>query len=318
MSDVFLDIKNRLGSGRRVLIACHEDPDGDTIGSALALSLALDCLGIANQLFCVHDVPRIYRFLPKAERFVKVLDDNNFDTLIAVDCGDLSRVRLPEGSLKGVKNIINIDHHPDNTRFGGINFVESRSATAELVFEVIQSLGIKIDERIAAVLYVAILTDTGNFTYDNTTAHIFSVAQELVKAGAQPQKIASAVYENKSPSAVRLLRDVLKTIQFGKEGRVAWVLISNKMMKRNKAKSEDLTGIVDLLRSIEGVEVAAVIRESGPERKIKVNLRSKLLNIQKVAKNLGGGGHFKASGAALEGRIKAVSRRVLAEIYKLF
>ena len=305
-----------LKKAKTVLIISHVDPDGDSIGSALALERLLSKLKIKSTLISVDGVPKVYRFLPGANRFKKIIPRKICDLAITIDCGDLKRVG-PFDLKKVTKIIVNIDHHPDNTLFGQINLAEPISATAEHIYRLAKLAQIKIDKEMATDLYTAIITDTGNFRYDNTTPEILEAAADLVKSGAKPDRIAHQVYETKTPSALKILGMALAGIEKSKDGKVAWTVITQDMIKKASSSDDELSGLVDYLRSIRGVEVAVLIHENR-NGKVKINLRSKeKVNVSEIARKLGGGGHIRAAGAILEGKPEEVKKKVLDTVLRL-
>ena len=306
-----------LKTGDDFLIVCHIDPDGDTIGSALALKYLLQKLGKQVTVFSKDRIPSIYDFLPGVASIKKSLPkQRRFNTLISVDAGAEKRVSDGKHTLCCANKIINIDHHPDNTYFGDLNLVDHVSCAAELVFLLAKHLKIKIDVKMATNLYVAMMTDTGNFKYSNTTANTFGIAKELVEAGASPSESAIYVYEEKPLSAVAIHAHAALNAHTARHGKVIWTLVKHSTMKKISATEEDLNGIVDSLRAVKGVEVAMLIREHG-KAKVKVNFRSKRkVNVQKIARSLGGGGHIRSSGAIVSGNIKEAEKKVLKAVFQ--
>ncbi len=298
------------------LIVTHTDPDGDAVGSMLAMYLALKASGKKVTMYCRDKVPQIYRFLPQSARVKHSLGRGKFDLAVAVDCGGENRVGKKINLKALAHKIINIDHHPDNTEFGDINLIENISSVSEILFNLFRKMNIRISKDIAACLYAGIMTDTGNFRYDYTTARTFDVAAFLARAGADISRIAMAVYESKTKSSVKVLGAAMYRLETTKSGKVAWTVLPRKLMDSIGAKSEDLTGIVDQIRSIKGVEVAVLFREEGDG--IKVNFRSKFkVNVSDIAKKLGGGGHIRASGAILNGKLEDAKEKTLAEVFRV-
>ena len=304
-------ILSALKQSKNVLIVSHVDPDCDTLGSALAFSLILKNLEIKHKLFCENTIPDEYKFLPNCEKYIHRLNhEEKFDLCVVLDCSDIKRIGLRY--MNNISEIINIDHHLDNTMFGKINYVEQAAATAVLVVKIIKKLRIKIDKPMAVCLYAAIITDTGSFRYDNTTSDVFELAAELVDSGADPFVISKTIYENKSIPNIKILGEVLNKLEVY-SGKIAWTYIDVNTLKKFGASPSDLSGIVDFLRSIKGVEVSVFAREYAPG-KIKINLRSKGPNIQKIAKKFGGGGHPKASGIDMSGDIKQIKKELISSI----
>jgi len=311
------EVISKLKAAKSIIIATHTDPDGDAIGSMIAVALGLKGMGKKVTMFCKDPVPEIYQFLPDSDSIRNSIgDDERFDAAVAVDCGDIKRVDGGLDLKKFSSVIINIDHHPDNTRFGNVNYVEKISSVSEMIYDLFNAMKIKITKDIAACLYTGIMTDTGNFRYDYTTADTFAVAEALTRAGAQISRIAMQVYETKTMSSIKILGAAMYRLESSKSGKVAWTILPKQLMDSLGAKSEDLTGLVDYIRSIKGVEVAVLFREE--DDGIKVNFRSKFkANVSEIAKKLGGGGHIRASGAVLQGSLDKVKNRVLDEVFKV-
>jgi phosphoesterase RecJ-like protein len=309
-------IKHAIKKAKTALIVSHVDPDGDSIGSMIALGMVLEKMGIEVNLYSQDGVPRAYRFLPGIQQVKNKLTPNRrYDLLIAVDSSDIRRLGDKIVARDIAKAIVNIDHHVDNTKYGDINCVQKCSSTAELVYEIIKFLRIKIDLEVAENLYVALITDTGNYRYENTTAETFIMAQDMLKAGVDTHALTTKIYDNKSVAGIRVQAKALTTLEISPDRKVAWAVVTQKMMESVGAKGEDLIGLVDQIRSVEGIEVAVLFREENG--KVKVNLRSKeKVSVSEIAKKFGGGGHLKAAGTTIEGDIQTVKNQVISEIIK--
>lgn len=316
MKKEFEKLKGLLKSAKTAVVAAHIDPDGDAIGSMLALGMALEQKGLTVTLYCADQVPRVYRFLPGVERIKKeLLLQQRFDLGFVVDSSDISRIGDRIDLRQAVPVIVNIDHHPDNTRFGDVNYVTNASSVAEEIYDLSHYLKIKIDKRIADCLYAAMITDTGNFRYENTSVKTFMIAAELLKAGVNTHEISTRIYDTKSIPSVKVSARALSDIKFSLDHKAAWTAVTEEMMAETGAKADDLIGIVDRIRAIEGVEVAVFFRQE--KGKVKINFRSKeKINVCEIAKRFGGGGHVRAAGAAVEGELGQVVERVMAEVVK--
>jgi len=315
-SQILGQIKKELAKARTALVMCHVDPDADTVGSMVAMMLILKGLGKRVKMLSLDPLPHTYDFLPHVREIKCHISANErFDVAITVDAGDVGRL----GGLllkNHSKLVINIDHHPDNTMYGGINLVEKVSSTAELIYDLCKYLKVPITKDIATCLYTAIITDTGNFRYENTAVSTFNIAADLVKSGASPSIIASAIYENNPVSSLRLLALSLNRIRTAFGGKVVWSVVTLSMIKSANAAGEDITGIVDHIRSVMGASVAILFREE-PAGLIKINLRSRnKVNVGKIANSLGGGGHARASGVVMRGPLNSVIKKVLNAVSK--
>jgi phosphoesterase RecJ-like protein len=317
MKQAFAQIKERLKSAKSALVTAHVDPDGDAVGSMLAMGMVLEQCGLKVNYYCADFPPRIYRFLPGTEKIKREVPAGSlFDLAVVLDSSDISRIGEGIDLRQIAKVIINLDHHPDNTMFGDINYVTKASSVAEEVYDLAKYLEAKIDRRIADCLYAAIITDTGNFRYENTNVKTLQIAAELLKAGVNTHEISTRIYDTRSLAAVRIAALAMAEMQITPDHKAAWMVVTAEMMAKTGAKGEDMIGMVDCLRSIEGVEVAILFREE-KDGTVKVNFRSKdKLNVSEIARRFGGGGHIKASGATLEGKPQEVVKRVIAEVEK--
>lgn len=287
----------------RFLLTAHEGPDGDALGSLLGLHKVLTQLGKDSVMFMAakeFPLPIEYRFLPLEEVFHEPPADMADRTVVFLDCGNIDRVPV-EWLTDGGNDIINIDHHHDNTRFGDINLVEvGASCTAEIVYDLALLLGAKITPEIAAALYVGLITDTGKFMYENTNAHTHRVAADLIDAGVDVDDTYRRLYENVPLEKLRLVSRALDKISSHCDGALAISYITTADYEATGAGEEMTEGLIDHLRSIEGVKVAAVVRDLGNRGRAarKVSLRSSAgeVDVSAIARLNGGGGHKRAAG----------------------
>jgi len=292
---------------RSFVVTSHARPDGDGIGSALACGQILRVMG-KDAVVVMHDgVPRIYQNLPFADRVVQADTVPPNDAVILIEC-DSTRRALLDGLDECF--LINIDHHASGRNFAHINWIDSTvMATAELVFHLARLACVPVDRDIATCLYTALMTDTGSFMFEGTNEHTFTVARELVLAGADPAHCARPIYFGHSTAKLRLLGAALSNLH--REGPLAWIWVTQEQMQRYAAREEDCEGLVNYALSMADVQVAIFFREL-PDRRFRVSLRSKgEVNVSCVAEHFGGGGHKCASGCSLEGPLAlAVSRIV--------
>jgi len=312
------EVAAELMCAKEVVVASHRLPDGDCIGSALALTRALGQMGARVVAVIGDPVPEMYSFLPGSGdillphqvTFVPPL-------LVVVDCTDLERVAEGFGSWrKKVERIINIDHHVSNTFFGDLNYVdEEAAATGELIYAVLKEMGgICLDSAIATALYTALVTDTGSFQFENCRARTLRLAADLVDLGADLPLIREYLWENKPLLAIRLLAEVLPTLSLAYGGKVAWLVVKREVMDRLGAKGEHAEGLVNYPRSIAGVEVGVVFRELEPGV-VKVALRSKKqVDVNEVAALFGGGGHKRAAGCLIRSSIEEAVEQVIKAV----
>lgn len=294
----------------RFLVTSHARPDGDAVGSTLALAALLSSIGKQVEMQLYDRVPLIYRTLPGAEAIrtaPSVPPASRPDAVILLECDGIERSRL-----QGIDRefLINIDHHASGRNFAHVNWIETgASAVAELVYRLAAALHATITPAIATCLYTALLTDTGSFCYEGTRAETFALARTLVELGARPARIAQDVYFSNPASKMRLLGAALTTLK--REGRIAWLWVTHSDMIRLGAVEEDCEGIVNYAISISGVEVAVLLREL-PDHRVRMSLRSKSkVNVAEVAERFGGGGHENASGCTLDGPLYSAMDRIL-------
>ena len=287
----------------RFLLTAHEGPDGDALGSLLGLHQVLTQLGKDSVMFMAakeFPLPIEYRFLSLEEVFHEPPADMADRTVVFLDCGNIDRVPV-EWLTAGGNDIINIDHHHDNTRFGDVNLVEvGASCTAEIVYDLALLLGAKITPEIAAALYVGLITDTGKFMYENTNAHTHRVAADLIDAGVSVDDTYRRLYEHVPLEKLRLVSRALDGIGSYCDGRLAISYVTAADYEVTGAGEEMTEGLIDHLRSIDGVKVAAVIRDLGNRGRAarKVSLRSSAgdVDVSAIARRNGGGGHKRAAG----------------------
>ncbi len=308
------EISRVLMDAERIAIISHEDPDGDAIGSSLGAYFGL--MGVKGGLAVLNPdpVPSHLLFLPGSEKIEAVIPHQPFDLYLVLDCGDRSRVGNLLANARG--QIINIDHHESNSRFGDLNWVEGKaSSTGEMVYRLLfQRMGFPLNTEAATSLYTAILTDTGSFRFSNTSPRALRIAGSLLKRSLPPAFIASQVYEDRSLGQLRALGDMLSRMEVEEEGKIAWGLITREMLARGQITLDETEGFVNFPRSLKGVEAAVVFKEIG-FREYRVSLRSKGgVDVAKVASVFHGGGHHNASGCSLSGDFSEVKEKVIGEI----
>lgn len=290
-------------NARTVVIGSHVDPDGDAIGSTLGLLLVLRQAGITAVpvLPTTAPLPRTYAFLPGADSYRRVEDLDAPDVFISLDCPALRRLAESEPLARAAGTLIMVDHHPDAVAEGDIAIFEpSAAATGCLVWQLADALGVEPGPGAATCLYTALLTDTGRFSYSNTTASTLRTAADMVDAGAHPNEVYSAVYENRSAGAQALLARTLSRTALANDGRVAYSWVTEADFAETGALPAEAENLIDHVRALGGVEVVALIKTNGGVA--RVNLRSKgVADVSAVARRLGGGGHRAAAGVTIDG-----------------
>ena len=291
----------------RFVVTSHARPDGDGIGSALACGQILRVMGKDAEVVMFDGVPRIYQSLPFADRAIRADAVPPNDAVVLLECDGTRRAQLA-----GLDEcfLINIDHHASGRNFGHINWIDpSVMATAELVYRLARLACVPVDGDIATCLYTALMTDTGSFMFEGTNEQTFTVARELVLAGADPAHCARQIYFGHSTAKMRLLGAALSNLH--REGPLAWIWVTQEQMERFGAREEDCEGLVNYALSMADVQVAIFFREL-PDRRYRVSLRSKgSVNVSTVAEHFGGGGHKCASGCSLEGPLAIAVSRVV-------
>jgi phosphoesterase RecJ-like protein len=297
------DTAAELLAGDRFLLTAHEGPDGDALGSLLGMHKILTQLGKDSIMFMAakeFPLPIEYRFLPLEEVFHEPPADMADRTVVFLDCGNIDRMPV-DFLTAGDNDVINIDHHHDNTRFGDFNLVDvEASCTAEIVYDLAQLLGARLTPEMASALYVGLITDTGNFMYESTNAHTHRVAAELIDAGVDVDDTYRRLYEHVPIEKLRLVARALDSIQRHCDDRLALSYISNADYEATGAGEEMTEGVIDFLRALEGTKVAAVVRDLGNRGRAarKVSLRSSdgEVDVSAIARKHGGGGHMRAAG----------------------
>lgn len=307
LKEVLKNIEQR----ERFVLTSHARPDGDAIGSALALGQILRLMGKHAEVVMRDGVPRIYQPLPFAESVVQADRVNgSYHAAIILECDSIQRTRV-EGLEKNF--LISIDHHLSGKPFAQVNWIDPTAvATAEMIYRLAQAAGVKITPEIATCLYTAVLTDTGSFMFEGTNERTFTLARELVLAGANPAHCARNIYFGHSTAKMRLLGAALTNLH--REGPLAWIYVTQQQMAQFQAREEDCEGLVNYALSIQDVQVAVFFREL-PDGRYRVSLRSKGgTNVAQVAQQFGGGGHECASGYSLDGPLAPAVEKTLARL----
>lgn len=296
------------------LVVNHVSPDGDATGSLLAMGYILQALGKKFILANEGPTPEKFLFIPLSEKIINLSEvelDQIFDRAIALDCGDFPRIGEAARHLSEDVQLLNIDHHPTNDLFGQVNLVRTDAcATAEILYDLVKEMGLPLHTSLATALYMGLLTDTGGFRYSNTTAEVMHKAADLLNQGVSPSDVAERCLETITASYLKLLREVLPTLSMDFNDEAAFLTISLEAMEASQANREDMEGLVNYARNIEGVEVGILFKQVDMET-VKVSLRSKKhIDVSAIAKALGGGGHAKAAGCTVKGSLDEVTQIV--------
>lgn len=308
----------RFANDRRFLISSHANPDGDAIGSELGLLRLLRSAGKTALIWNLHPTPGTYLALPESAS-IHVGEEppagfpSDFDSVVVLECPTLDRTGLAEPLAR--LPLINIDHHLGNTHYGVANWVDTTApAVGVMVAALARKLGLAVDPESADCLLLALVSDTGGFRFSNSTPAAFEAAATLVREGARPERVSQWLNESQPEGSVRLLGELLGTLALHSSGRIATVHLTREMFARAGAVAGDSEGLVDTPRSIAGVEVVALLRETAPEQ-WKISLRSRAsVDVQAVAQRRGGGGHRNAAGCRAEGELGALQNTLVREL----
>jgi phosphoesterase RecJ-like protein len=313
----FEEIGQILRAHQRFAILGHVRPDGDALGSQLALALSLQALGKEVRVWNEDGMLEKYSFLPRAELLTKPPPKpEDFDVAIALDTAIQNRLGTAFTAVRSAKIWINIDHHLSNPGYGNVVHIDtSAPATGEIIFHLIKSQGLPLNRDIAENLYVAISTDTGSFQYPKTSARTFEIAAELIRIGLDVGQLSQQLYENYPRRRLELLRELLRNLRFQQEGHVASFSLKLEAAAELGVLPEDNEGLIDHLRAVRGV-IVAVFFEELSDGKVRVSMRSKTdaVDVCAICQKFGGGGHTLAAGARVRGTLAEVEQRVLAEV----
>ncbi|HET9228380.1 MAG TPA: bifunctional oligoribonuclease/PAP phosphatase NrnA [Thermoanaerobaculia bacterium] len=308
------DLLKKIRLGNRFLLTSHINPDGDALGSELGLARLLRSMGKGAVVWNRDPIPTIYRPLPGSERVHTGEEPpagfpDRFDGIIVLECPSPDRTGLEQHL--SARPVINIDHHLGNQLYGSVNWVDSAApAVGEMIYRLSQGLKLTLDPETASCLYLTLVTDTGGFRFSNATPAAFEAAAALVRDGAHPEQVSQWLYESQPLPVVRLVGEMLQTLQIHTDGRIATARLTPEMFARVGASPGDSEGLIDYPRSVAGVDAVALIRqrEDGTH---KVSLRSRgEVDVEKIARHHGGGGHRNAAGFVLEGEGEEVRQRV--------
>lgn len=308
------NILEEINKAEKIVIVVHENPDGDAIGSALAMKLALKELGKEADAI-IPEFPKTFEFLPGIEEVKKESDIEEYDLAIALDCGT---IKLLNGCAKYFDNAkvkVSIDHHSSNTMFADYNYVnQDAPACAQLLLVMFNYFKIDITKEIGTCIVAGIITDTGGFRYEGVTAETFRLVADLCEKGIKVSQVYSQVFASKTKSKFDLHKIAIDRLEFLEDGKIAFTYITKADEEKVDAKNGDYDGIVETGRDIEGVEVSVFLRET--DKGIKASLRSKnYVNVSEIAMMFGGGGHLRAAGCSnMQGGIEQIKNQILNRV----
>lgn len=294
-----------------VLLATHYNPDGDALGSLLGLAEILEGMGKQVFRYLEEPVSPLYRFLPGCghiqtdmEKVREFVDQAKDDLLtVCLDCGDANRLGVNSPELISFRPLMVIDHHQGNNGFGDGSWIEThRSSTGEMIYDLAEAMGAEISTRAAECLYAAITTDTGSFRYESTSSHTFMVAGQLVRRGVHPEIISNHLYDNYTLGRLRLMQEVLASLEMHERDRIAIIRVTQKMLERTFTTMGDTEYFINFPRAVRSVRVAVFLKEVSPGV-VSVSLRAKgQCDVSLIAAQFGGGGHRNASGYRVKGQ----------------
>ncbi|HYZ74614.1 MAG TPA: bifunctional oligoribonuclease/PAP phosphatase NrnA [Chthoniobacterales bacterium] len=317
MSQGFAAVGEVLQSAGTVAILTHVRPDGDAIGSQLAMALALQTLGKTVTAWNEDGLPESFAFLAGSELITKPPDrPMEFDLVLALDTAAKDRLGTGIKAVRAYKTLVNIDHHASNPGYGDINYIDVKApATGQIIYELLQDQKLPFFSKIADALFVAISTDTGSFRYQNTTAHTFEIAGKLVEAGVDLATVSNRVYESYPKRRILLLGQLLNDATFHANDRIATFSLTEATKAKLAIDPADIDGLIDVIRSVDSV-VVAIFFEELPEQRVRISVRSKDLRIDanRICSTWGGGGHQLAAGARIRGTLEEVRTKVISYV----
>jgi len=313
-------VAEALRSHDRFIVTTHENPDGDALGSLLAMTFALRELGKDADMYLFGEVPipNEYEFMDFAGIVRGPNPDSSGQVVVALDCANERRLGPETALLEKAQLVVDIDHHHDNSRFGKVNLIVGHaSSTGEILADVFRELGVSLTPAIAEALYIAVVIDTGRFQYANTTAKALRLAAELVEAGADVHRVFQGVYENVAFAKLKLVARALENAEVFEGGRVVVSHLEREDFEAAGAEEPYSEGIIDYLRAVEGTELAALIREpptaNGPTHRISLRTTEADLDVSAIARKSGGGGHRQAAGFSSEASIEEITEFIRRE-----
>jgi phosphoesterase RecJ-like protein len=307
----------RLTEGRSFVLACHQRPDGDALGSALALARVLRAMGKDATVVSEDGVPELCSFIPESETVVTGTDRRDFDVGVLVDSEGAKRVGSAADAVRSARVTACIDHHLPDGEFGEIRIVDSTaSSTAELLLALLQANDVSVDSVVATQLMAGLVNDTGAFRFANTSPETFRAAAHLMELGASPSAVAREIYESKPMRAMKLLGRALESLQTDPSGSVVWAVITQSDLREFGATDADTDSVVNVVSQVKGPSVAILLRETEP-RSIRISLRSRDgVDVNQIARAFGGGGHAAAAGCTIARPLDAAREAVVAEVLK--
>lgn len=304
----------------RFLVVSHINPDGDAIGSTLAVGEILRLMGKQAILVNEGAIPGKFSILAGSDRILNFTELGKesippFDAVIAVDCADFYRIGAVATCFPEHVPLLNIDHHPTNDGYGETALLKpDAAATAEVLYDLVQELGIEPSPELAQCIYAGLMTDTGGFRYSSTTSKVMAIASEMLAKGVNGNELAEELLEKLTYPQILLLQRALSSLTFSADRRIAWMIVTEEDIAAAGARNEDMEGLVNYPRNIEGVEVGLLFKQTR-QGELKVSFRSAgKVDVSRVAKHFGGGGHILASGCSVTGELDTVVGQIVREV----
>lgn len=306
--------KELIDQSESIAISAHINPDGDALGSSLATRRVLESLGKKVDVIKLNDVDDYLQFMPDLE-YYKDHEEKDYDLFIVLDCSEFDRLGKAENILKRSKKSVVIDHHMKGKITSDLNMIFSnKPATCQILFEIFDSLGFEIDEITANLLFTGIVTDTGRFMYSNTRSDTFEIASKLLEKGVDHQYIYKNLYQNKPIEKMKFEANILQNVKYFDDK--AFVPISKAICEKFSVQMGDSESIVNMLRDLKGIELSCILKEYG-KREYKVSLRSKdRIDVSKIARENGGGGHERAAGFTITTETMEEAEKIILDILK--
>ncbi|MBN2383567.1 bifunctional oligoribonuclease/PAP phosphatase NrnA [bacterium] len=314
-NNTYAEIAAEIRRFKKLFLTTHRNPEGDAIGSSLALGNALKSLGHTFRFSLDDGVPHPIDLMSGTACAEQNIEPTPDELVIVLDCPNKDRISSSFKKMDRREHVINLDHHLENSYFGQYNYVDSVAcATGEIVYFLLKEMGLTIDVQTASFLYMAILTDTGAFCFANTNKNAFMISTELIGCGLDPHYVAQIVYENYSLSKMRLLGHALSSLEISDDGQIGWITITREILARFNSSKSDLEGFVNYPRYIEGVLVSVFFHEIDDKR-VKVSFRSKgEANVAEFAKQWGGGGHKNAAACLIDASLSEAKALILESL----
>ncbi|MBE5816657.1 MAG: bifunctional oligoribonuclease/PAP phosphatase NrnA [Clostridiales bacterium] len=318
-TELFSQLYSLIKSSKSVAIISHVSPDGDTLASSYALKLFIDSLGVRADLFCEDKCPYSYFFLIDSTAYsTDDIDENKYDAFIAVDCADALRTGKYSVIFNKKNRTAVIDHHKTNVGYADINIIdETAAATGVIVFDFFQSVNHKMSREQAELIYAAISTDTGNFTYSNADRRAYNVAGICVESGIDVAGLTKCLFKDKSINKLNLIASAILTIKLHYDGKISSMTVSNDMLEKTGCTYDDTDELINYCRDIYGVKAAVLVRETAEVGVLKVSMRSNDVDVAAVALSHGGGGHTNAAGCNLKMPLLQGEELIVKELSEL-